>query len=219
MQISNNYNNPNIITDQKSLNKKTNHFMKMLMTQIKNQDPLSPMDSEKMTNQLVQFSQIEQQLQQNSKLDQIMRSNLQQNHTSALNYIDKFITIEDNVVLHKNNKHNFNYRTNYGNQKVAIYIKNQKGEVVRHIQVPQQQYSGWHKASWDGKDDNNNIMQPGHYTIIAAANDKNDTSEPLSVALKKKVTGITLINNTVNLITGHNATPINKVLAVENNKN
>jgi flagellar basal-body rod modification protein FlgD len=47
-------------------------FLKLLTTQLQNQDPLSPMESSEFTNQLVQFSQVEQQISQNTKLDKLV---------------------------------------------------------------------------------------------------------------------------------------------------
>src|SRR6478735_4764848 len=47
-------------------------FLKLLTTQLQNQDPMSPMESSEFTNQLVQFSQVEQQISQNSKLDKLV---------------------------------------------------------------------------------------------------------------------------------------------------
>ncbi len=47
-------------------------FLTLLTTQLQNQDPLSPMDSTEFTNQLVQFSQVEQQITSNQKLDSLL---------------------------------------------------------------------------------------------------------------------------------------------------
>ena len=49
-----------------------NSFLKLLTTQMQNQDPLSPMELTEFTNQLVQFSQVEQQISQNSKMDKLI---------------------------------------------------------------------------------------------------------------------------------------------------
>jgi flagellar basal-body rod modification protein FlgD len=59
-----------------------NSFLKLLTTQMQNQDPLSPMESTEFTNQLVQFSQVEQQISQNTKLDKLV-SLQNNNHTRA----------------------------------------------------------------------------------------------------------------------------------------
>jgi len=52
-----------------SLSQDFDDFLQLLTTQLQNQDPLNPMDSNEFTNQLVQFSQVEQQINSNQKLD------------------------------------------------------------------------------------------------------------------------------------------------------
>src|SRR3546814_10422766 len=75
------------------LNSNFDMFLTLLTTQLKNQDPLDPMDNAEMTNQLVQFANVEQQIAQNTNLEQmIMLLNAQsaassvrsEEHTSEL---------------------------------------------------------------------------------------------------------------------------------------
>jgi len=56
----------------KSLASNFDTFLQLLTTQLQNQDPLSPMDSTEFTNQLVLFSQLEQQINQSKKLEQLV---------------------------------------------------------------------------------------------------------------------------------------------------
>ncbi len=58
-----------------SLSGDYSNFLTLLTTQLKNQDPLSPMDSTQFTQQLVQFSAVEQQINGNKKLDQLIGCN------------------------------------------------------------------------------------------------------------------------------------------------
>jgi len=62
-------------------------FLTLLTTQLQNQDPLSPLDSNEFTNQLVQFSQVEQGINTNSKLDDLLSLQLNGAATSALGYV------------------------------------------------------------------------------------------------------------------------------------
>src|SRR5262245_48791469 len=64
-----------------------NNFLTLLTTQLKNQDPLSPMDSTEFTQQLVAFTGVEQQINTNTKLDQLIKLDKAGLMTSAASYI------------------------------------------------------------------------------------------------------------------------------------
>src|SRR5271165_3611479 len=64
-------------------------FLKMLTTQLQNQDPLSPVDANQFTQELVQFSQVEQQLQTNSQLGTLVSLEQANQSTAALSFVGK----------------------------------------------------------------------------------------------------------------------------------
>src|SRR5215468_12531093 len=68
-------------------------FLTLLTTQLQNQDPLSPMDSNEFTQQLVMFSQVEQQINTNDNLQSLIALNLSQNANSAVNYIGRSVVM------------------------------------------------------------------------------------------------------------------------------
>ena len=67
-------------------------FLTLLTTQLQNQDPLNPMDSTEFTNQLVQFSQVEQSINTNQKLDDLLALQLGGLSTVALGYVGMDVT-------------------------------------------------------------------------------------------------------------------------------
>src|SRR5690349_24911197 len=68
-------------------------FLTLLTTQLQNQDPLSPMDSNQFTQQLVMFSQVEQQINTNDNLQSLIALNLSQTANSAVNYIGRSVVM------------------------------------------------------------------------------------------------------------------------------
>src|ERR1700748_2096282 len=78
-------------TSQTKLTSDLNSFLTLLTSQLKNQDPLSPMDSTQFTNQLVQFSQVEQQININSNLSSLIGLTQQNIASNVVNYIGKTI--------------------------------------------------------------------------------------------------------------------------------
>ncbi len=86
-------NNSTLISKTSELDK--NAFLRLFTTQLKNQDPLNPMDSADFTAQLAQFSSLEQLFQVNTQLTQLLDSQktLMQEMTAGL--IGKTVTLED----------------------------------------------------------------------------------------------------------------------------
>src|SRR3569832_441863 len=81
-----------------ALNQLTNNFstfLTLLTTQLKNQDPTSPMDSNQFTQQLVQFSQVEQQINSNKNLESLIALTKSQNATNAVSYLGKTLKLTD----------------------------------------------------------------------------------------------------------------------------
>src|SRR3546814_14925611 len=70
-----------------------NTFLTLLTTQLKNQDPTSPMDSNEFTQQLVQFSQVEQQIDMNKNLETMISLMQSQQNSSNLNYVGKVVDV------------------------------------------------------------------------------------------------------------------------------
>src|ERR1700687_1965853 len=69
-------------------------FLQLLTTQLKNQDPLSPLDTNQFTQQLVAFASVEQQLKTNTDLDQIVTQNKISQATAALSFVGKQVTAD-----------------------------------------------------------------------------------------------------------------------------
>src|SRR6186713_986971 len=68
-------------------------FLTLLTTQLKNQDPTSPMDSNQFTQQLVQFSQVEQQIQSNSNLKTLIAQGQSSASAMAMDFLGKKVSI------------------------------------------------------------------------------------------------------------------------------
>ena len=77
----------NVATSKNKLAKDLNSFLTLLTSQLKNQDPLSPMDSSEFTNQLVEFAQVEQQIGMNDNLTSLIGLTNQSIVSNAVNYI------------------------------------------------------------------------------------------------------------------------------------
>ena len=123
-------------------------FLGILVTQLQNQDPLEPMKSQEFTNQLVQFSTVEQAIATNSKLDQMLQAQAGNRATQAVNYIGKEIAIDGNRCSSTAAKRTSPTPSRVRPRAVAIEITNANGQVVRTLQGDTG--AGRHDVSWDG---------------------------------------------------------------------
>ena len=149
-------------------------FLKMLTTQLQNQDPLSPMDTNQFTQQLVSFSGVEQQIKQNTKLDSLI--GLQQSAnglTSMLGYIGKSAEVDSGSVYLDKNGASFGYTLTDSAKSATATITDSSGATVRTVDLSGT--VGKHLMQWDGTDANGTALPNGTYNIAVQAT-KNDGS-------------------------------------------
>src|ERR1700686_5373862 len=104
-------------------------FLKMLTTQLQNQDPLSPVDANQFTQKLVQFSQVEQQLQTNSQLGTLISLEQTNQATAALGFVGKTVTFNSTTAQMSNGQASWTL----GSAKPAtatIVVKGSTGQTV-----------------------------------------------------------------------------------------
>jgi flagellar basal-body rod modification protein FlgD len=170
-----------------SINADFNFFLKMLTTQLTNQDPTAPMDTSQMTQQIATFSGVEQQVQTNSKLDALVASNsatVQAGQlASASNYIGREVETQGASGQVYGGQGAFSYILPSEAKTVAITIKDAKGNIV--FEGNGTTAKGRNTLLWDGHDSDNDVQQPdGVYSISVVAKDaagKAITAETRSV--------------------------------------
>lgn len=138
-------------------------FLLMLTTQLKHQDPLSPMESNDFTNQLVGFAQVEQQIGMNTNLQTLQGMQRETQQSLALSYLGRYAEIIDNQVELRDGKAKFAYILENDARVTEVSIKDEKGNVVRTMAG--KTLSGNHIVEWDGKNDAGQAMAAGQYAI------------------------------------------------------
>jgi flagellar basal-body rod modification protein FlgD len=92
-----------------SLTENFDNFLLMLTTQLQQQDPLSPTDATEFTNQLVQFSQLEQQISQTGKIDDLIATQKSAEALGAVNYLGKTVEVQSDLTLLEDGEATFSY--------------------------------------------------------------------------------------------------------------
>ncbi len=147
-------------------------FLKLLTTQLQTQDPLSPMDAEQFTSQLVQFSAVEQAIQTNTQLKSLVSLMQATQHTAALQYVGATVELDNSRIhLPLGGEAKIAYELAGPAAAVAIEIVDDAGLVVRRLAGPTGQ--GPQQANWNGVDDDRRGRPAGSYGVRIEAVDAN----------------------------------------------
>lgn len=197
------------------LDEDLNQFMNLLVTQLQNQDPLDPMDATEFTNQLVQFASVEQQIYQNSNLEQLLALQSTSQVADMVNYIGNVVEISGGNMVNFDGAEaaTYSYSLSENSATTTINIRDQDGISV--FTTDGQTTTGRHDATWDGRNQNGNIVPPGIYTIQISALDGKGNLLDVFQTSELTVTGAAVDNGEISLIMGDTFANFNDVLAVK----
>lgn len=201
-------------TQQQSvgLAKDFNQFLQLLTTQLQNQDPLSPLDTNEFTNQLVQFSQVEQSINTNQKLDSLVQLQLTNALSSSLGYVgldtsyvsaefsfDGTAPVDITTALPK--------RAN----KALMSIVDESGRTIysRDLSLD----AGKKDLTWNGEMNGVSTLAPkGTYKVRVDAIDEDDAKMDITTVVTGRVKGIESQNGQIFLLIGERAVPLANVI-------
>jgi flagellar basal-body rod modification protein FlgD len=186
-------------------------FLMMLTTQLQNQDPLSPMDTTEFTNQLVSFTQVEQQIATNQNLEKLIEMQPAAGVTSALGYIGLEIEADGNALWFDGTPTTIDYALPSEVSAARIDLLDATGRPVFSREVPAQ--AGADQLTWDGRTLGGDTAGEGVYTIRVVAVDQ--AGEPVDSATKirGRVTGVESTDGQATLMIGDLPIAIDKVTA------
>jgi flagellar basal-body rod modification protein FlgD len=163
-----------------SLSSNFGDFLNLLMTQLQNQDPTSPLDSNQFTSELVQFSSVEQQINTNTSLTQLIQLTQGGEVMQASAMTGKQVTVQSTQVPLQSGQGTINF-TAPGVEPVAIAIYNSSGAQLYDAAVTS--VTGQNTFTWNGKDSAGNTVPDGAYNVavIGANSDGSTTALPFTV--------------------------------------
>lgn len=143
-------------------------FLKLLVTQMKNQDPLNPMDNAQVTSQMAQLSTVSGINQLNSSI-QGMRSDLQANQTfGAAELIGHAVSVKGAIMELGSKGAAFGLNLNGAADSVKVLIKDSAGQVVKSMDLGAGK-QGPYSLTWDGVRDDGATAAQGNYTFSIEA--------------------------------------------------
>ncbi|MET3924157.1 flagellar hook assembly protein FlgD [Devosia sp. 2618] len=188
-------------------------FLSILTTQLKNQNPLDPLDTNQFTSQLVQFTGVEQQLKTNDFLETLMLSGQNSAKSDAVSYIGKQVTASGKTgELTDQNAVFWDYNAPATVANATVTIKNAQGQVVYNQAGSLAAGPGTFR--WDGKKDDGNIASNGLYTIEIKGTDLKGNTIAVNTSSVGIVTGVDFTGNVPVLTVGTRKVTITDVTDV-----
>jgi len=150
-------------------------FMTLLVAQIKNQDPMSPMDNAEFTGQITQFTMLEELEGVNAKLEENTMMAASLNNTALLGLIGKEATVEGDRLTMADGVATGNKLACDGPGSAVINVVNSAGEVVDTIRTTVKQ--GLNDITWDGLLEDGSVAADGNYTLeVSVTNSEIDVN-------------------------------------------
>ena len=187
-------------------------FLTLLTTQLKNQNPLDPMDTNQFTQQLVQFAGVEQQLKSNDRLDSILTASKAASSASATSYIGQTISADGTTAQLADGSATWNLTPARAATKATVTISDANGNVVASQSTTLN--AGSQTYAWNGKTSAGLTAPDGTYSIKVAAQDATGANVTVDTAITGKVTEVDLSGSSPVLLVGTQKVPLSSVQTI-----
>lgn len=190
-------------------------FLALLTSQLKNQDPLSPVDSNQFTAQLTQMAGVEQQLLTNELLKSLVSAQGGGSLESAANYIGKEATAAWSATKFTDGEAAWSYEIAANAASAKLEVVDGSGNVVWSGDAPDKT-TGVHEFSWDGEATRGNDGEEGQvYSLRVVAKDASGGAIDAQVLTQGRVTGVEMYDGEVFLTVGNSILPMSSLIALE----
>lgn len=184
-------------------------FLKLLIAQLKNQDPLDPLDNSQFIAQLAQFSQLEETKKTNKSLDKLLERQDVANNNSLVSLLDRTVSAAgSSVSLTSGVPTTLSYRLAGAASSVTVQVLDSSGRLVRTLKLADQA-AGLRSAAWDGKDDAGRALPSGRYSFTVEATTGKGAAVTATTLVSGVVTGLTFKdgNPSLTLASGQTLAP------------
>lgn len=189
-------------------------FLKLLVAQMRNQDPLDPQDNSTYIAQLAQFSSLEQLQNVSGKLDTMLTAEASGNQLATTNLVGKSVLFKtDRVALTQGQPAALQLSLDGDAASTTVVISDAEGNVVRRLSLGART-GGLSTVTWDGRDASGNTVASGDYLVSVAAAARDGTSVGSSARTRGTVTGVTFEDGVARLLVGSTTIPMSDVISI-----
>ena len=187
-------------------------FLTLLTTQLRHQDPLEPMDSSEFTNQLVQFTGVEQAIYTNKNLEQLLAMLATNQSSSLVNYRGKMVEVASDAATLEDGAAAWTYDLAATAEATQLLVLDVADRVVRV--ATGETAAGTHGFAWDGTDNAGQPVPAGSYRLTVSALDAAASPIETSVRTTGRVTRVETAGEQNLLTVGGVKVPLSDVLSV-----
>src|SRR6266700_8009244 len=186
-------------------------FLTLLTTQLQNQNPLDPLDTNQFTQQLVQFASVQQQMNMNTQLQTLVALQQTAQSTQALAFVGSTVTVKGATAPLTNGQAQWTF--NPPSPATATFtVSDVTGQTVFSETGTVQ--PGSQPFTWNGIDSNNHQWADGNYTLTITAKDANNQSVAIPTQIVGVVDSVDLTQNPPMLSIGGQNYLVSQILKV-----
>ena len=189
-------------------------FLALLTAQLRNQDPLSPVDSNEFTAQLTQMAGVEQQLLTNDLLTSLLAAQTGGGLAGASNYIGKEATAVWSATRYEDGAASWSYELAANAPNTELQVLDSAGNIVWQGKAPETG-EGVHDFTWDGTTTAGGRAVDGSvYTLQVVAKNTSGQTIDSQVLTRGRVTGVEMYDGQPYLTIGNSILPLTSVIAL-----
>lgn len=187
-------------------------FLSLLMVQLQTQDPTDPLDTNQFTQQLVQFSEVEQTVKMNENIEQLISLSAASAITNVVGYIGKEVTAAGTSTELSGGSASWNFELASGSNDVTFTVKDANGAVV--FEENRAAAAGSAVYSWDGTKASGGTAPDGFYTLSIRALDGSGSRIDAATTTKGIVDGVDMSGSDILLLVGDRKIMLDEVTAI-----
>lgn len=187
-------------------------FLTLLTTQLQNQDPLDPTNTDTFTSEMIQLSGVEQELAINATLGTISTNLNTLSASNGLGYIGKTVTASGDTTAMQSGTAQWSYTLDSAASKVTLTVEDSSGDTV--YTTTGDTTSGTHSFSWDGTTTGGSTDTSGDYTLKVTATNSSGASITTSTDLVGVVTGVDSSSGTTVLKVGDVEVAVSNIASI-----
>jgi flagellar basal-body rod modification protein FlgD len=196
-----------------SLSDNFSSFLSLLMTQLQNQDPTSPLDTNQFTSELVQFTSVQQQIDTNSDLTQLIQLTQASQIEQSAGMIGKPVTATSTQLSLQNGTAEINFNTKTA-EPVGIAVYNSAGLQVQTATLTST--AGANSWTWNGQNASGATMPDGAYNVTVNAIGATGSTSAVPFTVTGTATSVQNNAGTVEVQMGGLTLPFSAVTSVGN---
>lgn len=188
-------------------------FLKLLVAQISNQDPLAPQETDQYMQQITQFSTLEQMMNLNEGVENLALGQLSNNSQEAVRFVGREVVARgSDLTLDAGGSVPIDYRVDPDAETVTLTIHDEAGEAVKTVEIPAERGGG--SYAWDGTDDLGRPLAAGRYRVTIEAVDAEGDPLAADTYLSGRVTGVRFDNGYPELMIGDRRLRMSDIIEV-----